>query len=215
MKYKYAFFDFDGTVADTKRGIMNSAKQALQQFGITTDEETLRSFVGPTLWHSFETLFGFDYEKQNEAVDFYREYYTEKGMYEAEIYPGMKELLANLKAKGIKLGIASAKNEICVIDSCKHYGVYDMFDVIAGSFENGDRSSKDELIAYLMEQMGLKDISECVFVGDSHTDFNGANALGMDFIAALYDRDSSEFEGLECEYYANTVQDIGNIILGA
>lgn len=214
MKYKYAFFDFDGTVADTKRGIMNGAKESLKQFGITTDEATLRKFVGPTLWHSFETLFGFDSKKQNQAVDFYRKFYSEKGMYEAEIYPGMMELLKNLKNSGVKLGIASAKNEICVVDSCKYYGVYDLFDVIAGSFENGDRSSKYELITFLMQELGIKDVSECVFVGDSHTDFEGADALGMDFIAALYDRDRSEFDGMDCEYYANTVQDMEKMILG-
>lgn len=213
MKYKYAFFDFDGTVADTKLGIMNCAEYALSHFGIKTDENTLRKFVGPTLWHSFETLFGFDIERQNEAVNIYRERYDQKGMFEAEIYPGMRELLTNLKSHGVKLGIASAKNEICVVKCCEYFGLCDFFDIIAGSFENGDRASKDELISYIIEQIGVKDISECVFIGDSHTDYEGANALGMDFIAALYDRDESEFDKMNCEYYARSVEDIGRIIL--
>ena len=65
-----------------------------------------------------------------------------------------------------------------------------------------------------MQKLQIKDVSDCIFVGDSRTDFEGANALGMDFIAALYDRDRSEFDGMSCEYYANTVRDIEEIILG-
>ncbi len=213
MKYKYVFFDFDGTVADTKRGIIDGASYALRQFGIDADSDTLYKFVGPTLWHSFETLFGFDYDQQQKAVDIYREYYYEKGMYEADIYPGLMEILKELKDSGCILGIASAKNEKCVVKSCEYYGVNDLFDAVVGSFEDGGRSGKYELIEELMRQLSVEDVSQCLFIGDSHTDFEGADLIGMDFVAALYDRDDSEFEGKNCTYYAHFVDDIKKIVM--
>lgn len=208
MKYQYILFDFDGTVADTKQGIYDSASYTLSQFGITTDKETLRKFVGPTLWHSFETLFGFDRAEQERAVNIYREHYSEIGMFEAELYPNMLSTLKNLKSNGYKLGIASAKNESSVLKACKFLGIYDLFDLILGSFENGERSDKKSLIDALCVGLKVDDMSKCVYIGDSYTDYIGANEHNMDFIAALYDRDESEFDGYECSYKAYEVGDI-------
>lgn len=213
MKYKYIFFDFDGTVADTKEGIYDSAEYTLAQFGISTDKETLHKFVGPTLWHSFETLFGFNREEQNKAVKIYREYYSRKGIYEASLYPQMMETLRTLRNSGIKLGIASAKNEASVIKACEYLNIYDKFDCILGSFENGERSDKKSLIAALRESLGADDPNECIYIGDSFTDCIGANEHNMDFIAALYDRVESEFDGYECTYKAFAVSDIIKYVL--
>lgn len=213
MKYKHILFDFDGTVADTKAGIYDSAGYTLKQFGINADNETLRKFVGPTLWHSFETLFGFDRAQQERAVEIYREHYAKVGMYEAEIYTDMLELLKVLKDKGFKLGIASAKNEICVLKACEYLKIYDIFDCIIGSYENGDRSDKKSLIEALCDKLGTDNPNECVYIGDSFTDCIGATEHNMDFIAALYDREDAEFDGYDCTYKAYSVNDILKYVL--
>lgn len=52
--YKLVIFDLDGTVVDSKYGIMKSAKYALEKMKIKLNEEDeLKRFVGPTLWHTF------------------------------------------------------------------------------------------------------------------------------------------------------------------
>jgi len=214
VRYPYALFDFDGTIADTKEGIIAAADHALRTYGIEADRETLLRFVGPTLWDSFKNLFGFDQKKADEAVSRYREYYSVKGIYQASLYPGTKEMLETLRTEGVKMGIGSSKNEIYVLRALEHFGVRDYFDVIIGSTPEGGHSSKEELIGMLMESFGDASKEKYIYAGDSHTDLTGAAGRGVDFIAALYDRDESEFAGLSPTYAARSVEEMGRIILG-
>lgn len=214
MRYAYALFDFDGTVADTKRGILHAADYALRHYGIEADEKSLMRFVGPTLWYSFETFFGFSPSDADEAVRLYREYYSERGIYEAELYEGTKETLSRLRDSGVICAIGSSKNEIFVHRALEHFGVADMFDAVIGSTPEGVHSSKYELIGLLAERLGIEDMSRCVYTGDSRSDYDGARERGMDFIAAVYDRDPSEFELCDVRWYARSMAQLGDIILG-
>ena len=214
MRYRYALFDFDGTVADTKEGILKAADHALRHYGIRADRESLLRFVGPTLWYSFENFFGFSREKADEAVGYYREYYSEKGIYEACLYEYTAATLERLKKNGVKCAIGSSKNEIFVKRALGHFGIDPLFDAVIGSTPSGEHSSKYELTGLLVEALGITDLSECVYIGDSRSDFEGARRRGIDFIAAVYDRDPSEFDGCDVEWYARSMPHLGDIILG-
>jgi phosphoglycolate phosphatase-like HAD superfamily hydrolase len=73
--YNVVFFDLDGTISDSGRGITNSVKYALRKFGIEeTDYEKLRRFVGPPLYASFEKYYGFTNVEAVKAVEYYREH---------------------------------------------------------------------------------------------------------------------------------------------
>ena len=214
MRYHYALFDFDGTVADTKEGILKAADYALRHYGITADRESLMRFVGPTLWYSFENFFGFSPEKAEEAVRYYREYYSEKGIYEASLYEYTASTLERLKGAGVKCAIGSSKNEIFVKRALSHFGIDDLFDAVIGSTPSGEHSSKYELIGLLAETLGIEDLSQGVYIGDSKSDYEGARQRGIDFIAAVYDRDPSEFDGCAVTGFARSMPHLGDIILG-
>lgn len=110
--YELIIFDFDGTLADTKEGVMSSAKYALEKMGITVkSKEELKVFVGPALWDSFNIFYGIEGEEAlNRAVELYREDYVKNGgILKCEIYNGVLELLDALKERGILYAIASAK----------------------------------------------------------------------------------------------------------
>ena len=214
MRYPFALFDFDGTVADTKNGIVHAADYALRHYGIEADEKSLLRFVGPTLWYSFETFFGFSPEQADEAVKYYREYYSEKGIYEAELYPDTLSTLQRLRDEGVTCAIGSSKNEIFVIRALSHFGADGLFDAVIGSTPEGGHSSKYELIGMLSEELGVEDLSRCVYIGDSKSDWEGAAERGVDFIAAVYDRDVSEFSGCDVKWYARSMAELGQIILG-
>ena len=111
-RFDAVLFDFDGTVADTGKGIFGGVYHTLAHMGLEPPpEEKLRYFIGPPLHDSFQTVFGFDAETSDAAVKKYREYYREKGMFELTFYDGMEELLVRLRVSGVKTGIASAKPE--------------------------------------------------------------------------------------------------------
>ncbi|MBF1269485.1 MAG: HAD hydrolase-like protein, partial [Oribacterium parvum] len=91
-KYKNILLDLDGTILDSGSGIMKSIQYVLDHFSMYHEpEEKLRKFIGPALIDSFMNFYGFSKEKAEEAVEYFRDYYPEKGMFDAFIYPGMRE----------------------------------------------------------------------------------------------------------------------------
>ena len=102
--YNTVLFDLDGTLTDSGKGIINSAKYALKQMNHEVpDDSELRKFIGPPLVDSFMTYCGFSNEKAHEATRKYREYYRENGIFENEVYDGIPEMLRALKESGKKL----------------------------------------------------------------------------------------------------------------
>ncbi len=210
--YKYIIFDFDGTLADTKEGIINAASYALSKYGLQPEYDELKRFIGPSLWYSFDKFYGFDKDKQTEAVTYYRQYYNAKGMYEACLYDGVKYVLEKIKESGRFVAIASSKVENSVINALKYFDIFDYFDIVKGSAPDGSRSDKTLLISDVIKQTNICSMSDAVYIGDSITDYYGAEALGIDFIAALYDRDVSEFKGVNLTKKADSIQDILNFL---
>ena len=76
--YRYVLFDLDGTLTESGEGIINSAVYALKKFSIEPEMSTMTKFLGPPLKDSFRDFYGFDDEKCEQAVKYYREYYTTK-----------------------------------------------------------------------------------------------------------------------------------------
>ena len=103
-------FDFDGTLFDTGEGILRSVQYALEGFGIhETDTARLRKFVGPPLFDSFSELYAMTPEQAQAAVARYRERYLPVGIYECTLYPGIPELLEQLRAHGFRVAVATGK----------------------------------------------------------------------------------------------------------
>lgn len=82
-KYKIILFDLDGTLSDPKEGITKSVKYALRNMDIVEhDIDKLECFIGPPLQVSFAQYYDFDDERTQKAIDFYRDRFKEKGMFE-------------------------------------------------------------------------------------------------------------------------------------
>ncbi len=111
--YDAILFDIDGTLTDSKIGITKSIQYALSKFNIRADNlDNLESFIGPPLPESFQKNYGFKPSQAQDAVDFYREYFSTSGMYENAVYPGISDLLADLKSKEKQLIVATSKPTI-------------------------------------------------------------------------------------------------------
>lgn len=187
MKTEYLFFDLDGTITDSMPGITRSVQYALRHYGIHVEDlNELKPFVGPPLPDSFQRFYQFSKEEAMEAIDVFREYYTEKGWLESAVYQGVETMLRALKQSGRKLYIATSKPETMARQVLEYYGLADYFEYIGGAIDDVNRAKKDEVIAYVMETCGLSDAKQIVMVGDRRHDIEGAQKNKIDAVGVLY-----------------------------
>ena len=187
LKYRYVLFDLDGTVTDSAPGILNSGEYALMRtVGTMPPREEMRRMIGPPLSQSFHEFFGVPQDQVDEAIRLYREYYLEKGIYENELYPGIRETLLALKELGAVPCLASAKPEFMVKKVLGYFGLDDVFSVTAGGSDGPDGGNKRVIIGNVMKKAGFTDPREGVMVGDRIFDIRGAKEAGMDSVGVLY-----------------------------
>lgn len=181
---KAIFFDLDGTLTDSGPGIMNCAQPALAHFGIQVeDREQLRVFVGPPLRQSF-ARFGIPEEDINEAIRIFRARYVPIGKFENAPYPGIDSLLAALKAEGYPLFVATSKPEVTAIEVLEHFHLAEYFDRICGASLDEGRETKEDVITYLLAQIGAPE--QAIMVGDTDYDVIGAKAHGIPTIGVTW-----------------------------
>lgn len=181
---KTILFDLDGTLTDSGEGIINCAIVALEHFHLPIpSREELRVFVGPPLQESF-LRFGVPADRVDEAIAVYRSRYIPIGKFENIPYPGIQELLEALKAEGHKLYVATSKPETMSVEILEHFGLAKYFDQICGASMDASRSTKEAVIAYLLEQNGRAD--NMVMVGDTKYDVIGAKKHGISTIGVAW-----------------------------
>lgn len=217
MNRRYILFDLDGTLTDPKVGITRSVQHALHTYGIEEpDPDRLTPFIGPPLVDSFAKYYGFPREQGLEAIERYREYFSVKGLFENEVYPGIPEMLADLKARGKVLLVATSKAEKFARQILEHFDLAQYFDFICGAtMDVTIRSAKADVIAYALEQAGVTDKVQAVMVGDRLHDVEGARACGLDCVGVLFGYGSrEELEEAGAAAIAETVGDLHTMLKG-
>lgn len=181
---KTILFDLDGTLTDSGEGIINCAILALEHFGCPIpDREEMRTFVGPPLHESF-IRHGVPADKTDEAIRVYRSRYIPIGAYENTPYPGVETLLQSLKQQGHSLYVATSKPEEMSVKILEHFGLAKYFDRICGASMDTSRSSKEDVIAYLLSLCGRDE--NILMVGDTKFDVLGAAAHGIPAIGVAW-----------------------------
>ncbi len=181
---KTILFDLDGTLTDSGEGIINCAILALEHFGLPIpSREAMRVFVGPPLHQSFIDH-GVPADKTDEAIRVYRSRYIPIGKFENTPYPGIREMLEALKAQGYTLYVATSKPEQMSVEILEHFDLAKYFDMICGATLDTSRSSKEAVIAYLIERNGRAD--NIIMVGDTKFDVLGAKIHGIPTIGVSW-----------------------------
>lgn len=213
--YKYILFDLDGTLTDPAVGITTSVAYALKKFGIeVSDISQLNHFIGPPLLDSFMADYGFDKEKAQTAIDYYRERFRVKGLYENMVYDGVEEILDKLKKSGKKLILATSKPEPFAKEILRHFGLEEYFVYAAGSNFDGTRTAKADVIEYALASAGVTDKSACVMVGDREHDIIGATKAKLDSVGVLYGYGSrEELEAAGATYIAESVEELTTLLI--
>ena len=177
--------DLDGTLTDPQVGITRCIQHALRQLSRDAPEpQDLTWCIGPPLQESFQKLLG-DAKDANRALSFYRERFTEVGLYENELYDGILDVLSELVSAGDRLFVATSKPTIFAERIIQHFDLAQYFETVFGSELDGTRTDKTELLAWIIEKNGLRP-SDTIMIGDRRHDIVGARNNGLRSIAVLY-----------------------------
>lgn len=218
-KYKkYILFDLDGTLTDPKIGICTCFQYALESFGIhEPDLDKLEPVIGPPLIDSFKEFYGFSEEDAAKGVAKYRERFSTVGLYENEVYPGIKHMLKTLKKNGFHLSVASSKPTVFVEKIMEHFDLAKYFDAMVGSNLDGTRSDKAEIIDEALKLLfgdNKIDLDQVYMVGDRKFDCIGAQKKGVECIAVAYGYgDFEELMEAHADYIVFTAKELEELLM--
>ena len=213
MAYTSILFDLDGTLVDSGEGVLKCAELGLRHFNLPIPSpEEMRTFVGPPLRDSF-MRFGCTEEMAQEAIAVYRSRYTTVGKFELFVYPGIEKLLQDLTAAGCKLYVATSKPESVSVEILQHLGLARYFTYIAGADQDKGRSTKSEVIAYLLEQVG--DLDGALMVGDTAYDVIGSAQHGIPCAGVSWGYGKAdEMEAAHAACIVHSTEELSALILG-
>jgi phosphoglycolate phosphatase len=180
------YFDLDGTLTDPKLGITRSIQYALQRVDHPTmpTEDELTWCIGPPLRASFVRLLGAE-TSADLAVSYYRERFSDIGLYENGVYDGIGDVLTTLCASGHRLFVATSKPHVFAERIIDHFGLRDHFERVFGSELDGTRVDKSHLLEYALKEASV-DPAKTLMIGDRSHDMVGAKNNGMKGIGVLY-----------------------------
>ncbi len=212
-RFETVIFDFDGTIADTFRGVKFCFLEALHAFGYDEpDEEKIHSYLGPPLFNSF-MLYCNDEETARQMVAKYREVYRAGAMLQCDLYEGIADVFAKLSAAGIKLAIASSKPGEFVKRLLSHFGFEDSFAFVSAPVIGKPEPSKYDLITAAVSALGA-DHSTTAMVGDRKFDIEGAKKAGVFAVGVSYGFGTlDELESHGADFICHTPEQISELIL--
>lgn len=213
-KYNYLFWDLDGTLTDPGIGITNSIMYSLEKFGIkVVDRTSLYPFIGPPLLESYQKYYGFDKEKAELAVKYYREYFGVKGLFENEVYPGIADFLARCRENGFKMALATSKPEHYAVEIMEHFELSQYFDHMCGSTMASGLESKADVIRKALGCFDIDSTGEVLMIGDRMHDICGAKECSLDSAGVLWGYGNrEEFRQNGATYIVSNLTELGKLI---
>ena len=202
-------------MTDPKEGITKCAAFALSHFGIhVEDPDTLTFFIGPPLSETFRGTYGMSESQAVEAIRVYRQRYSTIGWAENIPYSEIKKCLAQLKAAGKTLMIATSKAEPYSIRILEHFGLAQYFDIICGTAMDNPNQTKADVIRTALAKGNVTDLSRAIMVGDRRHDIQGAHEVGMKAVGVLYGYgDRAEHESHQADYIVENIAQLKKLLL--
>lgn len=214
--YDTVFFDLDGTITDSKPGILKCIRHALDAKGVPYTEEQLDQMVGPPFRVSMRDILGVtDTAIIEDMIRLYRGEYEVSGWRDCTVYPGMRELFARLKEGGIRLAVATSKPLRFTVMMLDGLELSRYFDFIGGAESDSSRDSKIAVIRYVMENLGMRSPEGALMVGDRLYDIDGAKEAGMHSAGVLWGYGGrEELIAHGADYLISSPEKLGDFLLG-
>ena len=207
-------FDYDGTIADTKAGIVATATTVLREWGLGPEElSRVSELIGPPFPQAFEQVFSLSHEDAVEVTQRYRAIYTRLGIEAWPAFPGMRELLEELRAEGRRLTIASSKKASLINRGLADNGLLGLFEFVGAQDDSKDHGK----VAAIRKALSLTgaEPADAVMVGDRHHDIEAASSCRIDCIGVRYGGTDQpgELEEAGAVAIAQTVEELRALLI--
>lgn len=211
---KYVFWDLDGTLMDSKKGLFWAFEKMFEKLGRAVPEEsTMKLGLGPPLRYTVKEYFKFPEDKIDEAINVFRSNYHDEGLRMSEVYPGVPECGETVKKLGGKNYIATLKPQP---QADAIIGVHEKLEKMMsgqwGANEDLGRDSKIEVLRAALNDLGAEP-EECIMIGDRSSDITSANKLGITSIAVLYGYgEEDEMRGCGADYVVKDTRELNELL---
>lgn len=177
MRFKFVYFDLDGTLADNYDAITSCIASSIAPLGYAPfSREKVKQVVGGSILLTLQKLIG---ERDAKiAVENYVKFLPEHEFVGLKKLDYSNEILRNLKSQGVKLACLTNKSQTSALNICKHLGFYEDLDFVIGTTLYGSRKPEPAFIKIALEKMEATP-HESAIVGDSIYDYKTALAGGL------------------------------------
>ena len=217
-KIKAVIFDLDNTLVDFVDAKIKACEAVVERLGCGDANELLQYFLR---WkhgfESYENIADYLKDKRIYSEELYREcckIYDRVKLESITLYPSIKEVLENLKQKGVKLAVVTDAENGHAISRLKKVSLEKYFDVVISADMTGKRKPEPDSLLLALKKLGVK-AEEAVIVGDSlRRDIEAGRRLRMLTIYAAYgDRNFFESREGEADFVAKRPEEILEILL--
>jgi len=190
MSLKCVIFDMDGTLTQTNQLIFDSFNSIVRKYqGKTLSPSEITGYFGPPEEGALVPIVGEELLPQamEEYLSFYRSHHKSL----ARIYPGIREILTEVKQKGRFLALFTGKGIHTTTITLEEFGLKDLFDCVVTGNDVVNHKPSAEGIQKILDQFHVSP-NEALMVGDSVADVNASRAANVKIAAVLWDSYAKE-----------------------
>ena len=221
-KYKWIFFDLDGTLVDTAPDLMTAHNHVMKKFGYSTRSiDQIRNLVGKgaavligrSIWGTAKKEFSriTDEKTKNEMVKEFIDFYGKNIVKESKLIKGALEFLKWAKSKNISMGVCTNKQEHLATDLLKKIKIYDYFEYVTGG-NTFDYCKPDPRHLTNTIEIMSGDIKNSLMIGDSENDADAARSAGIPMILLENGYTDKKIEQIHHDHLIKDFIDIEKII---
>lgn len=185
--YGIYLFDFDYTLADSSAGIVMCFQKVLTRNGyIGISDEQIKHTIGKTLEDSFSVLTGVT--DMDILLAYKKEYGLEADIHmtpNTELFPETKNVLAELKSRGAKIGIISTKYRYTITELTDRKFPQGFFNIVVGGEDVAMPKPSPEGLRLALKQLNGR-TENTLYIGDSVIDAQLAQTAGTDFVGVMH-----------------------------
>lgn len=208
-------FDLDGTLTDSKPGIIDSYRAALRGLGHEPDPTRNLDFVvGPTITEAMEALLDpYGDDRISEGVSLHLQHYGSVGIHQNVLYDGVRSLLSEVRSAGRRLYLATTKPTNFAARVLDALQLDEFFDAVYGSEADGSLDDKPALVAHVLSKEAVNP-AQALMVGDRRYDIAGAHSNGVRAIGVLWGYGSrSELEEAGADLLVRSPAELASALL--